>query len=45
METFEKIKRKLQGKKTYKHEIKLVNEEYPLRGYIVCTCCNLQLTS
>lgn len=45
METFEKIKKKLQRKKTYTHEIKLINEEYPLRGFVVCTCCNLPLTS
>lgn len=45
METFEKIKKKLQRKKTYTHEIKLINEEYPLRGYVVCSCCNLALTS
>lgn len=45
METFEKIKKKLQRKKTYTHEMKMVNEEYPLRGFVVCSCCNLQLTS
>lgn len=45
METFKQIQKKLQGKRTYTHEIKVVNDEYPLRGYIVCSCCNLALTS
>ena len=24
--------------------MKLVNEEYPLKGYLVCSCCNLPFT-
>ncbi len=44
LETFKKIQRKLEGKRPYTHEKKFVNEEYPLRGYLVCSCCGLLLT-
>lgn len=45
LETFRKIQTKLQWKRTYIHEKKLVNEVYPLKGYLVCSCCNLSFTS
>ena len=45
LETFEKIQEKLTGKRPYTHETKVINDDYPLRWYIVCSCCWLAFTS
>lgn len=42
---YDAIQEKLSGKRPYTHEIKTVNEEYPLRGFIVCECCWKPLTT
>lgn len=45
LETFDIIQKKLNTKRPYQKEALQVNDEYPLRRYIVCDCCGLPLTS
>ena len=45
LETFDIIQKKLHTKRPYQKEALQVNDEYPLRRYIVCDCCGLPLTS
>ncbi|HMT26900.1 MAG TPA: recombinase family protein [Candidatus Absconditabacterales bacterium] len=45
LETYQKIQEKLLGKRPYTHETKIINDEYPLRGFIICGCCELLFTS
>jgi len=45
LETFHNIQEKLSWKRTYTHEKKSINDDYPLRWYMSCICCNLNMTS
>gem|GEM_PF-5788045 len=45
LDTYYVIQSKLTGRRPYTHESKKINDEYPLRGFIVCSCCGLPLTS
>lgn len=45
LETYYKIQEKLAGKRPYTHESKVINDDYPLRWFVVCSCCQLPFTS
>lgn len=45
LDTYYVIQEKLKGRRPYTHESKKINDDYPLRWFIVCSCCNLPLTS
>ncbi len=45
LETYQKIQEKLLWKRPYTHETKIINDEYPLRWFIICGCCELLFTS
>ena len=45
LETYRKIQAKLQWKRTYTHEKKTINDDYPLRWYVTCQCCDLNFTT
>ncbi len=43
--TYRKIQEKLAAKRPYTHGIRIVNDVYPLRWFVVCSCCGLPFTS
>lgn len=45
LSTYYKIQEKLNGKRPYEKETKAINENFPLRWYIECDCCNLKFSS
>ena len=45
LDTYYKIQEKMRKKKPYKVQIKKVSEDFPLRGFLFCDCCELPLSS
>ena len=44
LETFEKIQEKLK-RKTTTHIKNFLNEDFPLRGFVICNCCKQPMTA
>lgn len=45
LETYYKIQERMKKKKPYKVQIKKVSEDFPLRGFLFCDCCDFPLSS
>ncbi len=45
LSTYYTIQEKLIGKRPYEKDIKKQNNDFPLRWYLVCDCCNLKFSS